>query len=94
MHLTAAGYELITRELRAVADETAAGRIVHLLEGGYDLGALTEGVGTVLRVLTGDRSESGADGAPAGDMEAAAPAARAVADAVIRSHAEYWPLTE
>jgi len=32
----------LTRELRAVADRHASGRLVSMLEGGYDLEALRE----------------------------------------------------
>ena len=35
-----ADYTWITHELMAVADETAGGRLVSMLEGGYDLDAL------------------------------------------------------
>jgi acetoin utilization deacetylase AcuC-like enzyme len=40
--LQADDYAWITRELVAVADRHANGRVVSMLEGGYDLDALRE----------------------------------------------------
>ncbi len=45
MNVTAAGYEWMTDVVKAVARKSAQGRIVSLLEGGYDLDALAESVG-------------------------------------------------
>ncbi len=42
-----------TREVCAVADEVCGGRVVSVLEGGYDLPALAASVGVHLRVLMG-----------------------------------------
>ena len=42
LNLVADDYAWITRELMAVANETANGRVVSCLEGGYDLDALAE----------------------------------------------------
>ncbi len=53
MGLVEADYEWITRQLMAVADEHAQGRIVSCLEGGYHLGALARSVAVHLRVLAG-----------------------------------------
>ncbi|MCH8008967.1 MAG: histone deacetylase [Chloroflexi bacterium] len=54
MALTNAGYgELASRSL-ALADELCGGKIVFLLEGGYDLIAVPWGVRTVLEVLLGE----------------------------------------
>lgn len=44
-------YAWVTRELKAVADRHAGGRIVSLLEGGYDLSALARSVAAHVRVL-------------------------------------------
>ncbi|RBL65158.1 hypothetical protein C3E98_044580, partial [Pseudomonas sp. MWU13-2625] len=40
--LTEADYEWVTRHLLQIADQYCAGRIVSVLEGGYDLSALRE----------------------------------------------------
>ena len=49
--LVEADYEWITLKLKAVAERHAQGRIVSVLEGGYDLHALSRSVGVHLRVL-------------------------------------------
>jgi acetoin utilization deacetylase AcuC-like enzyme len=46
-------YAWITRQLVAVADKHAQGRIVSCLEGGYNLSALARSVAVHLRVLAG-----------------------------------------
>ena len=51
MALTTEGYGRLTRLLRGSADRLCAGRLVSLLEGGYDLEALAASVETHLRVL-------------------------------------------
>ena len=51
--LIEADYAWITRQLVAVAERHAQGRIVSCLEGGYNLGALARSVGAHLRVLAG-----------------------------------------
>ena len=53
MLLRGASYSLITERLVALAERHAAGRIVHVLEGGYDQEGLRAGVDGVLSVLTG-----------------------------------------
>jgi acetoin utilization deacetylase AcuC-like enzyme len=49
--LVEADYEWITRQLKAVAERHAGGRIVSCLEGGYNLSALARSVAAHLRVL-------------------------------------------
>lgn len=44
LNLTEEGFELMTRSLAAVADRHCEGRIVSVLEGGYDLRALARSV--------------------------------------------------
>jgi acetoin utilization deacetylase AcuC-like enzyme len=44
-------FHWITRELMAVADETAGGRVVSTLEGGYSLEGLTSGTASHVRAL-------------------------------------------
>ncbi len=51
MFVTGAGYARMTRALMAAAETTARGRIVFVLEGGYDLDGLEEGVRAVLDAL-------------------------------------------
>ncbi len=51
MLLGATSYRRITERLRSFADDVAGRRIVHVLEGGYDLDALSTGVDAVLGAL-------------------------------------------
>jgi acetoin utilization deacetylase AcuC-like enzyme len=53
MDVTPAGFGLLTSSLAAMAERTAAGRLALVLEGGYDLPALREGVREVLKALAG-----------------------------------------
>ncbi len=53
LRLTDADYGWVTREVKAVADRHAQGRMVSMLEGGYALSALGRSVVQHLRVLAG-----------------------------------------
>jgi acetoin utilization deacetylase AcuC-like enzyme len=53
LRLSDADYAWVTREVKAVADRHARGRIVSMLEGGYALSALGRSVVQHLRVLAG-----------------------------------------
>jgi acetoin utilization deacetylase AcuC-like enzyme len=49
--LVESDYAWVTQQLKAVADETAQGRIVSMLEGGYSLSALARSVSAHIKVL-------------------------------------------
>jgi acetoin utilization deacetylase AcuC-like enzyme len=51
LSLETADFEWISRELLAIADRHAGGRLVSALEGGYDLEALAEATAAHVRVL-------------------------------------------
>jgi acetoin utilization deacetylase AcuC-like enzyme len=51
MKVTAGGYRRLTGIVRAIADECCKGRMVSVLEGGYNTAALAESVEAHLRVL-------------------------------------------
>jgi acetoin utilization deacetylase AcuC-like enzyme len=53
LHLDLEGYKHITRELIRMADELCGGKIVFVLEGGYDLDALSHGMLNVAYALQG-----------------------------------------
>jgi acetoin utilization deacetylase AcuC-like enzyme len=53
MRVTHAGFAAMATRLRAVADRCSEGRIVAVLEGGYDLDGLAGGMTGVLAALTG-----------------------------------------
>ena len=52
VNLTREGFEELTRRVKAIADAYADGRIVSVLEGGYDLEALGESVAAHIQVLS------------------------------------------
>jgi acetoin utilization deacetylase AcuC-like enzyme len=52
--VTEEGYRRMTAALQALAADRCAGRMVSILEGGYDLGALASSVETHCRVLVGE----------------------------------------
>ncbi len=83
MQVTPAGFAAMARVLRDVADESAGGRLAAVLEGGYDLHAIVEGVDAVLAVLRGTT-----ESAPAatGDDRRLEPVLRRVRAA----QAPYW----
>ncbi len=54
LDVTPAGIAMMARACSRLAEETAGGRIVAVLEGGYDLGAIGDGVAGVLGVMRGD----------------------------------------
>jgi acetoin utilization deacetylase AcuC-like enzyme len=51
INLTAEGYEELTRGVKRIAEAHAQGRLVSVLEGGYQLGPLGESVESHIRVL-------------------------------------------
>ena len=53
MYLTAEGFAGLTEECTALARDLCQGRLVSLLEGGYDLGATASSVVAHLRALSG-----------------------------------------
>jgi len=85
MELTPGGFAAMARALLDVARATAGGRIAAVLEGGYDLGAIVDGVDTVLAAFRG---------IPHAPRVATGSAARAdpVLARVRAAHAPYWRL--
>jgi acetoin utilization deacetylase AcuC-like enzyme len=55
MRVSAAGYRRMAAVLRQVADEVCQGRMVAVLEGGYDLDGLTDCAAEVFDVLAAER---------------------------------------
>jgi acetoin utilization deacetylase AcuC-like enzyme len=83
MRVTHAGFAAMARRLRRAADSSAGGRLVAVLEGGYDLDGLSGGMTAVLRELT----------APSVTAESIAPLPpdnrlqRAAIEGTLRAHA-------
>jgi acetoin utilization deacetylase AcuC-like enzyme len=81
--VTPAGIAMMARACTGLAEECAGGRIVGVLEGGYDLEAIVDGVNVLLATLRGDRSRYD----PAtGDARRAGP----VLDRVRAAQSPYW----
>ena len=55
---TDAAYEAVGCDLATLADDVCDGRLIALLEGGYDLDALASGVAAFLRGLTSPHGEA------------------------------------
>ena len=53
MKLLEQDYRWVTEQIKLVAEKSAQGRIVSMLEGGYVLSALARSVGAHIRVLAG-----------------------------------------
>ena len=82
MRVTQAGFAAMARRLRALADAVCGGRIIAVLEGGYDLTGLAGGMTEVLTAFT----------TPAVAAEPVAPlptagGVRAAIDATLAAHA-------
>jgi acetoin utilization deacetylase AcuC-like enzyme len=70
LRMSDGGYRAMAERLCRVADEVAGGRLVALLEGGYDLGALSRSLVEVLDVLDGREQRDAQAREPAGPPSA------------------------
>jgi acetoin utilization deacetylase AcuC-like enzyme len=70
MKVSAAGYRRMAACLRGVADEVCGGRLVAVLEGGYDLGGLDACAGELFTELAGERTSMPTPSATAIDATA------------------------
>ncbi len=91
MLLTSEGFASLTRGLVGVAEEVAEGRIVHLLEGGYDLNGLAHSVCAVLSVLAGVEIDSDPGEAESNQPR---PAAISALRVVRAQHSEFWSIPD
>jgi acetoin utilization deacetylase AcuC-like enzyme len=82
MSVTERGFAAMCSHLRDIADDACGGKLVLLLEGGYDLRALAGSTRACLEVMTGGQDEF-----PAGSQHARA--ALAATRSVVGRH---WPL--
>lgn len=83
LQVSGSGYHALTRGLAELADRHCQGRLAFVLEGGYDLEALGNGVVNVLRALTGRPAETGLGPAPWPEPEAKV---TALLDRVVARH--------
>jgi acetoin utilization deacetylase AcuC-like enzyme len=81
MQVSAAGYAAMTQRVMALAEALCGGRAIFLLEGGYDLEGVSQGVRACMDVLCGQRDRWAP---PVGSPVASVAAARA-------HHQRWWP---
>jgi acetoin utilization deacetylase AcuC-like enzyme len=89
LRMTDGGYRAIAARLAWVADQVAGGRLVALLEGGYDLGALSRSLVEVLDVLDRRPAGSSRDEAPI-ESEASREGLAAVARTLAAHAGQPW----
>ena len=82
MAVTERGFAAMARSLVAAADRVCDGRVVAVLEGGYDLQATRDSTSAVLDVLCGRDVAEPPPGAPSH--------AGPILDAVKRTHGDQW----
>jgi acetoin utilization deacetylase AcuC-like enzyme len=82
LQLDLQGYAYLTRELIKMAQEYCAGRIVFVLEGGYDLDALSNGLLNVAYALQG--TDEIAD--PLGELDMPQQSTEELADKLVALH--------
>ena len=85
MAVTAEGFGALAAEVLKTAGESAQGRILFILEGGYDPGGLADGI---LQVLAQASGQAG----PARVEAAASPQARLELKPAIDIQKKFWPL--
>ena len=85
LEVSSAGFTMMAQACHRLADETANGRIVAVLEGGYDLDAINEGVATVLDTFRGDTTTPRL-------LTGDARQADRILDRVRAAQADYWTL--
>ncbi|MDH3215908.1 MAG: histone deacetylase [Candidatus Krumholzibacteria bacterium] len=83
MHVTAEGFSAMTQALLTIAGEHAEGRCAAVLEGGYSVEALKDGVATVLGQM-GGRRDAGKSPEPS--------AANAVIESIRKAHKRFWKI--
>jgi acetoin utilization deacetylase AcuC-like enzyme len=86
MQMSVQGFHRLAGQVCALADEIAGGRVVCVLEGGYDLAGLSQSVATVFEALVANPDALARDAAQAVSAPASAPAQRAI-DATVAAHA-------
>jgi len=84
MRMTAAGFGALAAIARGIAERYARGRLVLVLEGGYDLPGLVEGVRACVAAISAERR-------PVPPPATPGPAARRVLDAARALHRAFWP---
>jgi acetoin utilization deacetylase AcuC-like enzyme len=92
MAVTAEGFRRLTGSLMDLAERTASGRLALVLEGGYDLPALRDGVRKVLTTLAGmPQPSSAGTSAAMGHLSDSLPAELALP---LRTFRKRWDIPE
>jgi acetoin utilization deacetylase AcuC-like enzyme len=86
MRMTETGFAALCSIVRDIADRHANGRLGLMLEGGYNLAALSSSVAGCLAALAADRESPTPEVPPPNDR------ARQVTDDIVSFHGERWPL--
>jgi acetoin utilization deacetylase AcuC-like enzyme len=89
LRVTEAGYRAMAERLCSVADQVAGGRLVALLEGGYDLGALSRSLVAVLEQLDRQAGQGESVAGPAPE-DASAAGVMAIARTLEAHHDQPW----
>jgi acetoin utilization deacetylase AcuC-like enzyme len=87
MRVTAGGFRRMAQVLRAVADEVCDGRMVCVLEGGYDLDGLAEGASSTFEILAADTAPPPPPRGATQELSSA----RANIEAAKRALSSYYP---
>ena len=87
MRMTENGYAYLINAILGIADRTCGGKVVVVLEGGYDLGAMRKSTKAVLGVLQNGLDE-GIQQAIDGVQDRSAVAG--VLQEVLATHKHYW----
>lgn len=84
MILSTEGFAALAQDVCALADEVCQGKLVALLEGGYDLEGLSSSVAATMQVMMGQSVRS------RGEVDKATPRSRQVCADVQALHQEFW----
>ncbi|MFQ6083060.1 MAG: histone deacetylase, partial [Candidatus Aminicenantia bacterium] len=84
MRITDKGFGALALELKKIADKFSGGKLLFVLEGGYDLNCLREGVKEVLKVLSGQTQSYVFKGE-------ISPYLKKEIESVINTQRKYWP---
>ncbi len=83
MRVTQAGFQAMAARLRYAADRWSQGRVIAVLEGGYDLDGLAGGMTATLRSLLGEAKDPG----PIAPLPAPEKLSRAAIEGTLAAHA-------
>jgi acetoin utilization deacetylase AcuC-like enzyme len=83
MSVSSEGFGRMAARVRAVAEEVCDGRLLLILEGGYNLNALGESVREVVQVLADEEP-------PDADLPAESAPARSLVERFRHVHSEHW----